>query len=116
MQIELPSPRKVCKCCKVFVPGKTARPLVRSDPYSPKLAGVASVVYPSGNEDGVCVAGPLQHSTATVAAVVTITFDRVAYLQRHLDSLLAVHGADPANRSLPLISLSKLDTPPWRGA
>jgi len=61
-------------------------------------AVVAGVVFPSGNEGGACVGGAQPNSGGAVAAVVSITFNRVAYLKRHLDSLLAVHGSDSANR------------------
>ena len=49
------------------------------------------MVFPSGTEDGTCV-GPPQDTEGVLAAVVTITFNRPAYLQRHLESLLSVHG------------------------
>ena len=35
-----------------------------------------------------------------VAAVVTVAFNRPDYLQRHIASVLSVHGSDPANRHL----------------
>ena len=55
------------------------------------LLSGAQMVFPSGTEDGTCV-GPPQETEGVLAAVVTITFNRPAYLQRHLDSLLSVHG------------------------
>jgi hypothetical protein len=63
-----------------------------------RCADLAGWIFPSGNEDGSCVGGAQQNARGAVAAVVSITFNRVAYLKRHLDSLLAVHGADPDNR------------------
>ena len=54
-------------------------------------------IFPSGNEDGECVAGQQPGARQAVAAVVTVTFDRADYLKRHLDSLMAVHGRDPSN-------------------
>jgi len=71
-------------------------------------AGVAGTVFPSGNEDGECVGGPHRDAASAVAAVVSITFNRVAYLQRHLDSLLAIHGSDPANRQILLLMSCRL--------
>ena len=50
-------------------------------------------------EDGPCVGGPLD-ATGVVAAVVTVTFNRKAYLQQHMESVLAVHGLHPDNRCL----------------
>lgn len=39
------------------------------------------------------------HNTdGTVAAVVTVAFNRPDYLERHVASLLSVHSSEPANR------------------
>ncbi len=54
-------------------------------------------VYPSGNEAEECAGGP-HNTNGTVAAVVTVAFNRPDYLERHIASLLSVHSSDPANR------------------
>ena len=41
--------------------------------------------------------GPVDVGGVT-AAVVTVTFNRAEYLQRHVDSLLAVHARERGNR------------------
>ena len=55
-------------------------------------------IFPSGNEDGECVAGQQPETRQAVAAVVTVTYDRADYLKRHLHSLMAVHGRDTSNK------------------
>ena len=57
----------------------------------------ATAEFPPGNEDMPCVGGPA-NVEGVVAAVVTIAFNRAAYLTRHLESLLEVHGRSPANQ------------------
>ena len=59
-------------------------------------AEASSKAFPSGVEDGQCVGGP-QDTAGVVAAVVSVTFNRKAYLQQHMDSVLAVHGLHPGN-------------------
>lgn len=56
-------------------------------------------IYPSGNEAEACVGGA-HNVKGVVAAVVTVAFNRPDYLQRHVASVLSVHGSDPANRHL----------------
>ena len=41
--------------------------------------------------------GPLD-APGIVAAVVSVTFTRKAYLQQHMESVLAVHSSHPNNR------------------
>ena len=60
--------------------------------------GLSGVSFPSGNEDGKCVAAKQDQAAHAIAAVVSITFDRADYLRRHTDSLLAVHSPNPTNR------------------
>ncbi|KAK9868373.1 hypothetical protein WJX84_008202 [Apatococcus fuscideae] len=57
----------------------------------------ASSEFPPGNEDMPCVGGPAD-GLEIVAAVVTIAFNRPAYLKRHMESVLEVHQRSPANR------------------
>lgn len=61
------------------------------------LPGRRKAVYPAGTAGGPCVGGPVDVGGVT-AAVVTVTFNRAEYLQRHVDSLLAVHARDRSNR------------------
>lgn len=56
----------------------------------------ATAEFPPGNEDMPCVGGPADLD-GVVAAVVTIAFNRPAYLTRHMESVLDVHGRNPAN-------------------
>ena len=44
--------------------------------------------------------GGAHNVRGVVAAVVTVAFNRPDYLQRHIASVLSVHGSDPANRHL----------------
>lgn len=60
--------------------------------------GQQGSLFPSGNENGECVGGIQESAAYSVAAVVSITFNRADYLRRHVDSLLAVHEANPQNR------------------
>ena len=63
------------------------------------MRNAEGVVFHSGNEEGECVGGKQEGADWAIAAVVSVTFNRADYLQRHLDSLLGVHENDPANRS-----------------
>ncbi|CAL5224039.1 g6661 [Coccomyxa viridis] len=67
-------------------------------------------VYPSGNEAEECVGG-LHNTDGTVAAVVTVAFNRPDYLERHVASLLNVHSSDPANRRKFPLFISQDGTP-----
>ena len=56
--------------------------------------------YPPGVAGGPCVGGPVD-TVGALAAVVTVTFNRAEYLERHVASLLDVHGRDRSNRRGP---------------
>jgi len=79
---------------------------------------LGGAIYPSGNENGGCVAKKAD-APNHIAAVVMITFNRPTYLRKAVESLLSVHHRDPGYRCL---FTSKLSQPPsssvrtWRAA
>ncbi len=58
---------------------------------------LGGAIYPSGNENGGCVAKKAD-APDHVAAVVMITFNRPTYLRKAVESLLSVHHRDPGYR------------------
>lgn len=58
----------------------------------------ATAAAPAAPMPGLQCVGPAADTAGVVAAVVTVTFDRADYLRQHLDSVLAVHGRNAANR------------------
>lgn len=64
------------------------------------LSGRRKAEYPPGVAGGPCVGGPVD-TVGALAAVVTVTFNRAEYLERHVASLLDVHGRDRSNRRGP---------------
>ncbi|KAK9802802.1 hypothetical protein WJX73_008081 [Symbiochloris irregularis] len=70
--------------------------------------------FPSGTEDKACIGGP-QSLDGVVAAVVIITFNRPAYLQKHLESVLSVHRRHPEHRERFPLFVSQDGTPAHEG-
>ncbi len=63
------------------------------------LPGRRKAEYPAGTVGGPCVGPPVDVAGA-LAAVVTVTYNRADYLDRHMASLLDVHGRERRNRQV----------------
>lgn len=63
------------------------------------LPGRRKAEYPAGTAGGPCVGPPVDVAGA-LAAVVTVTYNRADYLDRHMASLLDVHGRERRNRQV----------------